>query len=299
MKRLIFLLLLLALCVLSGWAQDNATISKYVWVEHVQVNSGKGPTFTKYVSQIKEAVDSNNAELNWIAGTPMSGNLSDYTFVSFHNSFQDMGNFDQAFGKVMKAAMVKNVSLLSEAAESERMAHAEMYKYRDDLSWNPTKVTGPQTTHWRVTVYHIKPGMTMKYEDLVKEIVSLRKSGNIDDNWVEYQAVAGAPNNTFVSVVPMKSLGDMDVDRKAAMDAVYTPAVRRSIGTMVAECIESSESNIISVSPSMSRPPKTYVAANPDFWTVKADEMQTASAKTPAKKKSKFQEATMQDQKKQ
>ncbi|HXZ80413.1 MAG TPA: hypothetical protein VEG30_10820 [Terriglobales bacterium] len=299
MKKLMFLLLLLGLWVLAGWAQDNASISKYVWVEHIQVNSGKGPTFTKYVSQIKEAVDSNNAELNWIAGTAMTGNMSDYTFVSFHNSFQDISNFDQAFGKVMKAAMVKNVSMLSQAAESERMAHAEMYKYRDDLSWNPTKVNGPQTTYWRVTVYHVKPGMTMKYEDLVKEVLSLRKSGNIDDNWIEYQAVAGAPNNTFVSVVPMKSLADMDVDRKAAIDAVYTPAVRHNLGAMVAECLESSESNIISVNPNMSRPPKTYLAANPDFWTVKADDMQAASAKTTGKTKSKFKEATVKEEKKQ
>ncbi|HMK30145.1 MAG TPA: hypothetical protein VK473_10705 [Terriglobales bacterium] len=299
MKRLTALLLLLGLWALAGWAQDMPKVSKYVWVEHVQLNPGKGPTFTKYVSQLKEAVDANSPDLTWIAGTPMTGDMAGFTFITFHDSFQDMENFDKSFDKVQRAAMVKNVALLNEASESERMAHAEMYKYREDLSYNPGKVTGPQTTHWRVTVYHIKPGMTSKFTDLIKEVVSIRKTGNIDDTWIAYQAVAGVPNNTFVSVVPLKSLADMDVDRTAAMDAVYTPAVKRSLDAMAAEAIQSSETNIMTASPGMSRPPKTYVAANPDFWTVKPDELQAAATKTTAKSKSKLKEAAMKEEKKQ
>jgi hypothetical protein len=38
------------------------------------------------------------------------------------------------------------------------------------------------------------------------------------------------------------------------------------------------------VRPEMSRPPQTFVAANPDFWTIKQPEAVTAKAKVKAKK---------------
>jgi hypothetical protein len=72
---------------------------------------------------------------------------------------------------------------------------------------------------------------------------------------VEY----GAQTPGFIFLRALKSLADLDVDRKVAHDAVFTEAVRRQFTRTVKDEGDFEQSTILTVRPDLSRQPQTLV----------------------------------------
>lgn len=305
-KSLILGLLCFLLASVFAVAQDTTQpattphISKYLWISTGAMNPGKEMVFTNLVKQIKDAAATNSADYYWLAGYNITGPDHDVSFVSFHDDLASVDKTITTWEKIQRTAMMKNANLMTESAEAGGAGSSILAKYREDLSFNPMKLDPAHTTRWLVETYYLKPGTMMEAEDLVKEEMDLVKKADPDDHWLTYQVIAGGSGSTLMMVVPLRTLADLDeMDKKSeAMKAVFTPPVRRRLSSVVKEIVLKTRTELIAVSPEMSRPPQALVAANPDFWTVKeqAPVMATKGKKT---KKAPVEPAAMKEEKKQ
>jgi hypothetical protein len=230
------------------------------------------------VREYKEAAASTKPDMYWLAGTNITGDEREVTFLTFHDSFASVEKSLGAFESIERAVHMKDASFDREAAESEQASHSALFKLRDDLSYNPTKVDPAHTTRWRVLVVGLKPGRATAFAELAKERIELYKKGNLDEHWIAYQSMSGPPAIVFVTA--LRSLADLDADQSEARKAIFTPSVQRQHDAVVQETVAYTEINYVAVRPEMSRPAPALVAANPDFWTVKEAATVVAGKKT-------------------
>lgn len=283
--------LLVGLTAVAGENPYAGKIAKYVWVEQDQVAIGKEVVFTKVVKQFRDAAASTNANVHWIAGTPIAGDGTQALFVTFHESYASIEDTMAAFEKVGREITVKNANFAGEIAESERSSHFFLQEFRPDLSLKPDKVDPALAKRWQITTFRLKPGAGTTFTDLVKEVIELHKKANDNAYWIAYQTLAGAPGPSFTFVTPLRSLADLDQDDSAAMKALLTTVVRRQLDATVKETVASIETTIYAARPELSHPTSQMVAANPDFWTVK----EPAPAVTAKKGKKGVQPAAMKE----
>jgi hypothetical protein len=81
----------------------------------------------------------------------------------------------------------------------------------------------------------------------------------------------GLPSSgsAYYFVTPMKSLSEMDVDNSEKQKAVFTPMVIHKFEGRMEQMVSYIQSDLLMVRPDLSRAPKSFVAANPEFWTPK------------------------------
>lgn len=306
-KSIVLGLLFMLLVSLFAAAQQTKTttsaspeIKKYIWVSTGMMNPGKAKVFANLVRQIKDSAVSTNAEFYWLAGYGITGPGGAVSFVSFHDNLAEVDKALEVMEKVERAAALKNANMASEAAEAEQPGgHSMLAKYREDLSYNPTKVDAAHATRWSVSTIELRPGTMMDAENLIKEEIELIKKNNLDDHWLTYQVISGGRNAMLMIVTPFASLADMDAMEKQeeAAKAVFTPMVHKHFSAVIKDIVVSSSNNLFAVDPSLSRPTQQLVAANPDFWTVKEEPM-VASRTGKASKKTGVEPAGMKEEKK-
>src|SRR5581483_9304313 len=128
MRRAAALGLVFVLFSAVAFAGDNpyaGKIANYVWVEQVQINSGKWQVHQDLARQYRQAATSLNTDADWIAASPITG-----------EGEQAM----EAFNKVGKEISLRNANFAAQTAESERGGRSMISKFRPDLSYRPDKV---------------------------------------------------------------------------------------------------------------------------------------------------------------
>jgi hypothetical protein len=100
-----------------------------------------------------------------------------------------------------------------------------------------------------------------------------------------YSEVYGAgTGNGFLVIWPYKSLAEIDSNfaaRKAFREALGPEGLTK-FDELLADCIESEQTNLFSFNPKMSRPPEEWIKSEPTYWKPKPAAM--APAKKPAAK---------------
>jgi hypothetical protein len=281
-KTLVLALPVLVACsivAVAGDSPDSAgNVPKLIRLTKFEVKIGKVGEFSNLNQQVRQALNDGNASYHYVAMTPLAGSGGVVEFVSFYDEFSEietaMKSFNQSAGPLMKTAEFNR-----DAADSVQGTHGIIAKYRPDLSYNPQKLDLANATSWDLSFIRLKPGYTRDFEDLEKQSIELHQKGNIDENWVVYQVEYGAKTPSFIFLRALKSLADLDVDRKAAHDAVFTEVIRRQFMRTAKEAADFEEKTILTVRPDLSRPPQALVAANPTFWTVKDEAMAAGKMK--------------------
>ncbi len=303
MKRLAIttLVLFVVFACVSAYGQQaspegTANISKYVWIQHANIAPGKQMAFRNSALEFKQAAETTNSEAHWLAGTGLTGDMNRVTFVTFQDTMGGIEKMETALQKINETAL-KNASYGTESSESDAGGGLVLAKYREDLSYNPTKVEVGHMTAWVTTVLQLKPGTMMDLNEIAKEEIAMMKKANVDDHWIAYEIMGGMPGPAIMFVTPMKSLADMDDDKtEEQMKAVVTPYIHKQFANVIKDIVVAEYTNYFAVSPTYSRMPQSAVAMNPEFWNVKAaPEM----AKSPMKKgKQKVEKTAMQEPKK-
>jgi hypothetical protein len=277
------------LCAVFAPAQDNKSMgkpAKYVWYENAKMNTGKEQVYSKIVAQFRDAAATTAPDVYWIAGSPITGDSDRVTFVTFHDSMASVEKTLAAFDKIDQAISMKNASLSAEAAESDGGSHWVLAEYRDNLSYRPDVVPQANTMWWATTLINLRPGCTDDFNNVVKQVIDLHKKVNDNDHWLTYSIRAGYPEPSVLFVTPMKSLAEEDEETPAAAKELFESApVRQMFNRIEKECIQHIESTYTKVDPTMSRPPQSLIAANPDFWTIKPETPAAATKGKPAKMK--------------
>lgn len=282
---LMLVVLLGSVVAVGGDNPYAGKISKFVLIETEQVKAGHEMTFHKVAVQFKEAA-ATCAECYYLASVPLTGQGGAYGWLVFENSWADIEKAITNYEKVGKEVATKNASFMNDIAQYSLGAHFSIAEFQPDLSYQPDKIEGPQMTRWEVTTFQLRPGTGTAFTDLLKEAIELHKKANdTNAHWIAYRFVAGAPGPTFMLVTPMKTLAEMDQEQSPAMKALMTPLMRKHFDEIVQKAVVNFQTNLYKADPTLSRPPQSYVAANPDFWTVKEPVVPAAAAKGKKAKK--------------
>jgi hypothetical protein len=184
----------------------------------------------------------------------------------------------------------KNTALQTElerlsAADGDHLSNtSSMFAtYRDDLSYR-AGVNIPQMRYFQLTTYRVKPGRGAEFAAARKIVQAVHEKLNMDEHWAMYQVTSGAPGGTYLLIMPIKSMAEIDAAQEMhgqAYDAALGAENQKKVGDLLNSSVESSTSTLLRFSPKMSYPPKEWVAADA-FWAPVAAKFE---AKVPATKK--------------
>ena len=296
-KTFVWVLAVVVVCSIVAVAGDNSdntgNVPKLIRLSKFEVKVGKMDEFAGISRQVRQALNSGNADYHFVAATPIAGAGGVVDFLAFYDDYGQIEKSMKSFNETTTALM-KTVEFSHGASDSVQGTHGIIAKFRPDLSYNPQKLDLANATSWELTMVRLKPGYSRDFEDLEKQSIELHQKANIDEHWVVYQVQYGAQTPSFIFLTALKSLADLDMDRKAAHEAVFTESVRRQFSRVFKEGGDSEQSTILTVRPDLSRPPQTLVAANPSFWGAK-EEATAVAGKTSKKKTAAMQPAALKD----
>ncbi|MGH9603936.1 MAG: hypothetical protein ACRD24_16275, partial [Terriglobales bacterium] len=255
---------------------STANVPKLLRITHHEVKPGKMNAYDNLVRQVRQAATAGGANYNWIAARPITGNGNQTVFLNFADNYAQIEQSMTSFYKAADATF-KSAEFNTTVADSQAGAEGIVASLREDLSYRPEKLDIANARTWEVSILRLKPGTEMDFADMEKESIELHKRGNIDEHWVTYQVEYGTQGPAFIFIKALRSLADLDTDRKEAHKAVFTPAIRRRFSETAKSSIVSEKSTLLNVRPEISRPSEALVAANPDFWTVKEPETAVAA----------------------
>lgn len=277
-----------SILVAAAASQDAPTASKqakYLWTKQVTIAEGKAASHPGLIAQARRAAEVTKAEIYWITAGNLTGDLRRMTFLSFYDDFAAIERDMWVIHSIGAEAMQRNPDFAVESGQHELAPTSTIAVFRGDLSYKPEKVPASEAKYWTVTTIFLKAGHMTDFAEQRKEEIELLKRGGLDHQMLIYQVMAGLPSSgsVFYVMVPLRTLADVDIDDSAKASAVFTPAVRRRFEATNQQMISHVESDFLVVRPDLSRPPASYVAANPDFWTVKEPPSTAASRKTVEK----------------
>ena len=261
-------------CSTLASAQDTKSTNepaKYVWYSVQKVNSGKFPVYMKMEAQFRDAVNANAPDIRWLAGFPITGESDRITYVTFHDNLASIEKMMKAMDKVGEV-MMKNSALSAQEAESSGGSHNVLAEYNKEISYRPDMVPMSHTTWWSAELVGLKPGCEDDLKAIAKQVIDLHKKAGDNDHWMAYDIRGGYPEPAVLFVTTMRSLADDDQEMPAAAKEMFdNPMVKQAFHKFDHECVTHVESTYSRVEPSLSRPPQSFIAANPDFWTVKEE----------------------------
>jgi hypothetical protein len=295
-KTLVWVLAVLVVCSMVAVAGDSSdtagNVPKLIRLSKYEIKMGKIGEYANLNQQVRQALNNGNASYHYVAATPIAGTGGLVEIVSFYENYGQIETAMKSFAQ-NTGALMKNAEFNRGASDAIQGTHGIIAKFRPDLSYNPQKLDLANATSWELSFVRLKPGYSRDFEDLEKQSIELHQKGSIDEHWVVYQVEYGAQTPSFLFLRALKSLADLDVDRKAAHEAVFTEAVRRQFSRTFKDAGDFEQSTILTVRPDLSRPPQTLVAANPSFWTVQ-EKAPAVAAKT-TRKKATMQPAAMKE----
>jgi len=285
-KRTLVLTLLCGLGATSALhAQDPVTPPpKVLQIIREVIKPGHGPAHTKVEAGWPAAFTKANAGGHYIAMTSTTG-PGEALFVAGWDSFAAFEQDGQANEK--NAALMAELDRLAQV-DGEHLSNFNnvFATYREDLSYR-APVSIPKMRHFSITTYRVKPGRTAEFAAARKHISAVHEKRNMDEHWAVYQVTSGMPAGTFLLIMPLKSMAELDA--AAAMhDKAYEDALaaesQNKLGDLMNASLDSSTNMLFSFSPKMSYPPKEWTVADA-FWTApkKVDAPAKALAKAPAK----------------
>lgn len=155
--------------------------------------------------------------------------------------------------------------------------------YRDDLSGNAALIP-PGTRFLTVTMVTVRPGHERDFEDIHRTLKSVRQRAGTADNRVVYQVASGMPRNIYLVFSAHHSLQSAGLSLDPAIDDYSTEvddSTRNRLDDYTRVAVQTSETWIFSVSPSMSNPAGEWLVDDPEFWRSSAP-LQRQAPKKPA-----------------
>src|SRR5579864_8897094 len=139
---------------------------------------------------------------------------------------------------------------------------------RDDLSYHANRIDLSKTRFMRVLEVRLHPGHENEFAEAFQKLSAAYEKIESDLPWVVYQVNLGMPSPTFLTFVPMRSIGQNDylLQARERLHAAEGEAAER-MQQIAREAYASTESNLYAINPEKSRVSKGFAAGDPDFWT--------------------------------
>ena len=282
--------LMLVLCVLgvAGIAQaQEAMMSppKVLTMTREVLKTGKGAAHEKWEAGWPRMFAKANWPTHYIAMSSITGEPR-VLFFTGYDSLQDWAKDTHAQEQDATIASEETTLADKDGDYLTGLTNA-VFTYMPELSYHPdVPVAG--TRYFGTVAFHVKPGHGDHFVEVRKIALAAHEKAGLSDHYALYHLTAGGAQGTYVIFLPMKSLAELDafptVHGKAYKDALGEDG-QKKLADFDSQGLESSETQIFTLSPGMSYPAKEWAQADPDFWGSKpAAPAKAASKKEPAKK---------------
>jgi hypothetical protein len=264
----------LLLCVGLGTAvaqemSDTTPPPKVLVVDREFVKPGKGGSgHEKSESAFVQAFARAKWPQHYFAANSMTGKNRVLFFIGY-DSFEawEKDNAGVAKNATLSAAIDRAVlsdgDLLSET-------DVAALAYNEDQSLRgPVDIA--HMRYFEISLYRVKAGHGHEWEELVKLVkAAYEKVPGV--HWAMYQAMYGQEGTTYVVIVPMKSLAE--VDQSMQQDKQFAEAMgedgMKKLGELESSAVEFHQTNLFQFNAAMSYPRDEWIKADPDFWKAKA-----------------------------
>jgi hypothetical protein len=255
-------------CIVA--AQDKQAIPKVLQITREFTKPGKaGMVHDKAESAFVQAMARAKWPTHYIGMTSLSGKQR-ALFLTQYESFE-------AWEK--DGAAVEKNAALSASLDRAGMADGELldsidqgvFVFNEELSLRPRPDLSPMR-YLDISTYHVRPGHTKDWNDLVKMVKSAYEKAVPDAHWGVFAQYYGGDGGTYLVLTARKSLSEVDqgfLDSKQFRAAMGEDGMKK-LDELVAVTIESSMHNLFAFNPSMSYVADEWIKNYPDFWKPKA-----------------------------
>lgn len=251
--------------VLHAQVDDAPDGGKVLVIQREFTKPGKdGSVHEATEAGYKRAAATGNAPFHYIALTSLSGE-NRALFLSAYPSFVAMEAEHKSIGETLGASLDKAM-----VADGDVLAStdASVWVVRPDLSTN-TKGMRTGSRYMIARQYVIKPGHIGEWNEVVKLVMDAYKRGVPEAHWTMYQMAFGhSTGPTFLILTAIKSMDEVDAmfgsDPKF-MEALGNEGLKK-LEALEQSSVETSMSNVFTVSAKMSIPTDDMVKAEPAFW---------------------------------
>lgn len=284
MRNTISLFLLLALAAVfapPAKAQSEPAMAgppKVLQIIREEVKPGKTFQHSAHEAQWTRAMVNAKFDTPLLALVSATG-PNEAWFVAGYDSF---AAYEKDGDRMMKNAAMRSIMENNTSKETDYVQDARLIlaRYRPDLSYRPDFQIG-EYRYFNVNTVRVRLGQDVT--DFYKQLNDARTQANLDDHFVVYQVISGAPVGTLLAFRPIKSLAAYDEPPNATVQDAM-----KNLGEMAGKVLLSVEPRTFEFAPAMSSMPPEVVAANPSFWKPKPAPMKAAvvpAAKKEADKK--------------
>lgn len=266
-----FSVMLCFLCTPAGVAiaQDAAPTStpQLLVIYREDVRPGNAAAHAANEAKWAQAFRDAGAPERWLGMTTMAGPTEAW-FLTGHPSYEAFQQAEEAVDRDT-ALRTKSDGFSAEERDQLNGTSVLVTGYRAGLSYQPD-VTLPEMRFMQVDVVRVKPGQDRDFRAAWRQIVEAHTTAKMDEHWAVYETEAGGPDGTFFFFYPRKSLAEIDTVGPTHTSDAYRDAVgengRLQQREMVQRAIESSQTYLFKLRPSMSVLTKEWIAADPGFW---------------------------------
>jgi hypothetical protein len=188
-------------------------------------------------------------------------------YVSGHDSYEALQKSEEwLLGDA--ATDAKFDALDARTAPYISEVHHTIWHYRADLSNNFGGADIPHSHYWQVTIFQMRAGHDEQFEELTRlnRAASLKIGQNIPS--ATYEGLMGV-TDAYLIMVPMTSLKDMDTSlaHKKDFGAALGAEGKLRVNKLSEESVASIEDTIWMVNPEWSYVEKSWIDADPGFWS--------------------------------
>jgi hypothetical protein len=265
----------ICVCALSATAvraQANQTINvageppAILNVVHQLIIPGKGSEYTHLLDRIAQTYQQAQIPVYWVQSQSLTGSRGEMS-LNFFDSFADAesvsDSLTQAIPRSPGLAQMQEQLLSYVSSETNAIALR-----RDDISYRATSVDFSKARILRVATILVRQGHEEEFAEAIKGLRDAHERLNANAFWVTYQVNAGAPSTTFVILMPMRSLKEMDdyIARSRQLRDAEGPTIAARLQEIARNAYVSWDSELFVVDAAGSHVSREFAAGDPRFW---------------------------------
>jgi hypothetical protein len=264
-------------CIVAAQEKSmgSSSIPRVLQITREYTKPGKsGMVHDKAESAFVQAMARAKWPTHYIGMTSLSGK-SRALFITQYESFE-------AWEK--DAAAVEKNAALNASLDRAFMADGELldsvdqgvFVFNEELSLRPRPDLS-QMRYLDISVYHVRPGHTKDWNDLVKMVKNAYEKAVPEAHWGVFAQHYGGEGGTYLVLTARKSLSEIDrsfMDSKQFVAAMGEDGMKK-LDELAAVTIESSLHNLFAFNPRMSYVADEWIKSD-DFWKPKAAAMPAA-----------------------
>ena len=228
---------------------------------------GKEGAYDSLLARISRAYSRENIPVYWVESTSLTGDTRAMS-LNFFDSFADMDTALEMLGNATAAH--PDIAAMQEDLLADTTDETNAFAFRrDDIGYRAATVDFSKARILRVATVIVRQGYESEFAEAMKSLAAAYEKVHADSPWVLYQVNAGAPSTTFVFLMPMRSMKDMDdyIARGKALSSAEGSAVEERMQQVARDAYESWDSELFLLSPRQSHVPTDFAAGDPEFWS--------------------------------